>query len=69
MRAVRSDGVILKPDAPIVPLDQSYIADAEHKHAPLIAGTDTDHNGIKTEYVFAFNRSKMSADEVQFYAC
>jgi hypothetical protein len=66
MRAVRADGVILKPDAPIVPLDQSYIADAEHKHAPLVAGTDTDHNGIKTEYVFAFNRSKMSADEVQF---
>jgi hypothetical protein len=66
MRAVRADGVILKPDAPIVPLDQSYIADAERKPAPLVAGTDTDHDGIKTEYVFAFNRSKMPPGEVQF---
>ena len=28
-QAVRADGVIVKPDASIVPLDRSYIADAE----------------------------------------
>ena len=28
LRSVRGDGVIVKPDAPIVPLDSSYIADA-----------------------------------------
>ena len=66
MRAVRADGVIVKPDAPIVPLDQSYIADAEGKRTPLVASTDTDHNGIKTEYVFAFNRPKYPAGTVQF---
>ena len=66
MRAVRADGVIVKPDAPIVPLDASYIADAQKEKAPLIAGTCTDHNGLKTEYVFAFRRPKSGGDEVQF---
>ena len=53
--------MIVKPDAPIVPLDRSYIADAEKKPAPLTASTYTDHGGIKTEYVFAFNRPKTPA--------
>ncbi len=66
MRAVRADGVIVKPDAPIVPLDRSYLADAEGKPSPLIAGTFTDHNGIKTAYVFAVNRAKTPAGEVNF---
>ena len=65
-RAVRADGVIVKPDAPIVPLDRSYIADAEKKSAPLTAATFTDHEGIRTEYLFAFNRSKNAGGEVQF---
>jgi len=64
--AVRADGVIVKPDAPIVPLDSSYIADAEHKLAPLTAGTYTDRAGIKTEYVFAFNRPGTPDDKVHF---
>ena len=65
-RAVRADGVIVKPDAPIVPLDQSYLADATDQPSPLTAGTYTDDGGIKTEYVFAANRPKTPADEVQF---
>jgi hypothetical protein len=64
--AVRADGVIVKPDAPIVPLDSSYIADAQKKPAPLTGSTYTDRGGIKTEYVFAFNRPKTPADEVHF---
>ncbi|MDR3460455.1 MAG: hypothetical protein P4N60_23750 [Verrucomicrobiae bacterium] len=66
MQAVRADGMIVKPDAPIVPLDCSYIADAQKEKAPLVAGTYTDHNGIKTEYVFAFRRPKTAGDDVQF---
>lgn len=66
LHAVRADGVIVKPDAPIVPLDRSYIADAEKKPAPLTASTYTDHGGIKTEYVFAFNRPRTPAGEVNF---
>lgn len=66
LQAVRADGVIVKPDAPIVPLDQSYVADAEKKTAPLTASTFTDRGGVKTEYVFAFNRPRTPADQVQF---
>ena len=66
LRAVRADGVIVKPDAPIVPLDQSYLADAKGQPAPLVAGTDTDRDGIKTEYIFAFNRPNRPAGQVQF---
>ena len=66
LRAVRADGVIVKPDAPIVPLDGSYIADADQKPAPLIASTYTDRGGVRTEYVFAFNRPRTPEDQVQF---
>jgi hypothetical protein len=66
LHAVRADGVIVKPDEPIVPLDRSYIADAEKQPAPLTASTYTDRDGIKTEYVFAFNRHKTPADTVGF---
>jgi hypothetical protein len=65
-QAVRADGVIVKPDASIVPLDRSYIADAKQESAPLTAGTYTDRDGIKTGYVFAFNRHKTPADKIQF---
>lgn len=53
-RAVRSDGVIVKPDVPIVPLDCSYIDQAEGKKTALLAGTFTDHEGVRTMYVVAF---------------
>ena len=66
LQAVRADGVIVKPDAPIVPLDSSYIADAINKPAPLTASTCTDHDGIKTAYVFAFNRPGTPTGRVRF---
>jgi hypothetical protein len=65
-RAVRADGVIVKPDAAIVPMDQSYLADANKESAPLMASTFTDRNGIKTEYVFAFDRKGKPGGEVSF---
>ena len=65
LQAVRADGVIVKPDEPIVPLDQSYLADANGRPSPLIAGTYTDHNGIKTAYIFSFNRPKVSGGNVR----
>jgi hypothetical protein len=66
LQAVRADGVIVKPDAPIVPLDRSYLADARHVPAPLIAGTFTRQGKIKTGYVFACNRSKTNSIEMRF---
>ena len=58
--------MIVKPDASIVPLDRSYIADAEKKAAPLTASTYTDRGGIKTGYVFAFNRPETPDNKVNF---
>lgn len=56
MLSVRGDGVIVKPDAPLVPTDASILADVRQQHTPLIAATYTDH-GIgragHTAYVFA----------------
>ena len=53
-RAVRTDGVIVKPDAPIVPIDSAYIAEAWGDDDPLVASTYTDHDGLRTEYVLAY---------------
>ncbi|HEY2014382.1 MAG TPA: hypothetical protein VGH38_12820 [Bryobacteraceae bacterium] len=53
-QAVRLDGVIVKPDVPITPIDASYQSDAQSHKAPLIASTYTDFGGLKTIYVFAY---------------
>ena len=65
-KAVRADGVIVKPDVPALPLDSCYMADARHEDSPLIAAAYTDHKGLKTAYVFAFNRSKSDDERVRF---
>ena len=65
---VRRDGVIVKPDAPIVPLDRCYITDVDRQPAPLVAATYTDHGGVKTGYVFAFNRQRTPSGQLQFSA-
>lgn len=53
LRSARPDGVIVKPDRPIVPCDQCYLDPT----GPIVASTYTD-NGLRTSYVFAFPRKK-----------
>ncbi|HEX4113547.1 MAG TPA: hypothetical protein VH020_13525 [Stellaceae bacterium] len=53
-RAVRADGVIVKPDAPLTPLDRSYIAQAKDRAAPVVAVARTNHDGWIASYVLAF---------------
>jgi hypothetical protein len=53
---VRTDGVIVKPDAPIAPLDQSFINDSLGLGAPMIASTYTDFNGTRVAYVLAYSQ-------------
>ncbi|HEV2318139.1 MAG TPA: hypothetical protein VGV18_00200 [Verrucomicrobiae bacterium] len=65
-KAVRADGVIVKPDVPALPLDQCYIADARHMQSPLVAAAYSDHSGLRTAYVFAFNRSKKNSEQLGF---
>jgi hypothetical protein len=61
MHAVRADGVIIKPDTPIVPIDSMYLADAARSHAPMIACAHTDHGALRTSYVFSYSRAPQSA--------
>ncbi len=53
-KAVRSDGVIVKPDVPIVPVDSAYIAEANDRSRAIVASTYSDHDGLRTWYVLAF---------------
>jgi hypothetical protein len=61
-QSIRTDGVIVKPDAPMVPTDSTYLADAraELQNAaspPMLGFTYSDHNGLRTAYVFAYSRA------------
>ncbi len=57
LRAVRADGVIVKPDVPATPLDSVFHNDAKGIDVPMVASTYTDFgNGLKTHYIFAFPR-------------
>ena len=69
LRAVRLDGVIVKPDAPLLPIDAMYASDASAMVAadglsspqPMIASTHTDHGAWRTAYVFAYSRGSEDA--------
>ncbi|HVU34824.1 MAG TPA: hypothetical protein VHE61_15430 [Opitutaceae bacterium] len=56
LRVARPDGVLVKPDAPLVPIDAMYLADARGDKVPMVATTFTQHEGQRTLYVFAYNR-------------
>jgi hypothetical protein len=60
--AARADGVIVKPDAPLIPTDMAYLAEAEKLDVPLVATTYTDHHGLRTIYGVALNLSKTAVD-------
>jgi hypothetical protein len=62
LQTIRPDGVIVKPDVSMVPTDSTYFADAqaELQNAPLPpmqAFSYSDHNGLRTAYVFAYSRA------------
>jgi hypothetical protein len=54
LHAVRADGVIIKPDDAITPLDPAYIDEANDRQMPVIATTHTRYARSVTSYVFAF---------------
>ncbi|HLX44240.1 MAG TPA: hypothetical protein VKR43_12435 [Bryobacteraceae bacterium] len=62
MQSIRPDGVIVKPDASMVPTDSTYFADAQAELQngplpPMQAFSYSDHNGLRTAYVFAYSRA------------
>jgi hypothetical protein len=62
LRVARPDGVLVKPDAPLVPLDEVYLAEAGGKKSPMVAWTYSDHGPLRTAYVFAYNRQEKNPD-------
>jgi hypothetical protein len=63
-RAMRGDGVLVKPDAPIVPDDATYLADATGADQPMVASTYSDHGSLRDLYIFAYRRG--SAQKAAF---
>jgi hypothetical protein len=58
LRAVRPDGVIVKPDVAITPTDDTFIADAQGIDVPMVASTFSDlGNGVRGIYFFAYARA------------
>jgi hypothetical protein len=62
LQAARPDGVLVKPDEPLLPLDEVYIAEANGKKSPMVAWTYTDHGPLRTAYVFAYNRQETNSE-------
>jgi hypothetical protein len=60
LRAIRADGVLLKPDAPILLTDQTILAEAQGKTDPSIATTYSQHAGGRTTYVFGFTSASVA---------
>ncbi len=54
LRAARRDGVIVKPDVPLTPLDSSYLNLAAAIDAPQISATYSDFSGLRTYYIVAY---------------
>jgi hypothetical protein len=67
LQTIRADGVIVKPDAPIVPVDAMYIQDAQATNQPMVASTFTDFgSGMKALYVFAYARAAHTPTTASF---
>ena len=60
LKSVRSDGVIVKPDVSLVPVDDAYANDALGLNQPLVATTYTDHANSRALYVFAYGENPAS---------
>jgi len=64
-RVARRDGVIVKPDVPLTPLDSSYLSDSQIALAPLISSAYTDFDGLRAWYVFAFPQGANTVAQFQ----
>ncbi len=61
-KAVRPDGVIVKPDVALAPTDQTCLNDAEALSQPMVASTYVDHDNLRALYVFAYARTAVNTN-------
>lgn len=60
LQSVRADGVIVKPDVPITPLDSIFVSDAAGVDTPMVASTYSDFHGTRANYIFAYTRATVA---------
>jgi hypothetical protein len=58
LKAALPNGTIVKPDAPLLPCDQTYMDAANRRPAPFWASTYTAQADSRTVYLFGFQRSE-----------
>jgi hypothetical protein len=56
--AIRRDGVIVKPDTPVLPIDTMYANDATNPMEPMVAMAHTSFGDLTERYVFAYARTR-----------
>lgn len=58
LQTIRADGVIVKPDTSIVPVDATYIAEAQSKGTlpAMVAAAYSYHTNLNAAYVLAYSR-------------
>jgi hypothetical protein len=66
LKAARTDGVLVKPDEALLPMDSDYINEANHVHRPMLAYTYTKQNNIRTNYVFVFAPKGSTPNQYSF---
>jgi hypothetical protein len=55
--AVRADGLIVKPDSALLPINSMYASDALNEIAPMVAMSESAFGNPRARYVFACPRS------------
>lgn len=66
MMACRNDGVLVKPDVPLLPMDEDYIQIAHNDGKPILAYTYTRHSSVTTNYIFAFADAHTTNTQIVF---
>lgn len=66
LMACRKDGVIVKPDIPILPIDKDYINDSKGIKSPMLGYTYSQHGNITTGYLFAFAVDSSYSKDINF---
>ena len=54
--AIRADGTIIKPDTPLLPIDATYLQDAQNSEGPMVAAAQSTFDGGRMIYLFAYPR-------------
>jgi len=62
LKAVRPDGVIVKPDLPLEPLDQNYLNDAGGLNLPMVAATRVCNGTLCALYLFSYARNSANTN-------